>query len=430
MSKKSTTSKTQGRLNIVNRDEYPQFMPSPHTHYKIKTRIKSLRMIRVSPDEEYKKLKKRNQNIDITDPRIYSNRNQKPINGIFSPLFGADSTQDTPVYSCECRELIGARNIGRICPKCHTECRTIDADLRRYGTIDIAPWHILTYHGYVAFSKLFGADTMTEIITTTSRINKQGHVIKGELPTILDLYDDYDEKYKDKIKLDKNLVFMSKIPVYTSRLRPLIRYGYVMTVLEVNKNFLSMVTSRNTLKTAPLIQNLKRTVEVQRTLNQLQQDFLEVRNHCIKQLSGKKGSFRQLLASGRVDNSARLVITLGDDLMPHEVDLPYQTIMVLAEDIIAQYLSKIENIPISKAISQVIENANTVNPKFVKIINILLNQKYGLWALINRNPTISESGIPYMRIRRINKDPLDYTAHLPVDVLALMAADDPKRKSA
>lgn len=413
-----------GRLNIINRDAYPQFQPSPLTHYRVKTRIKSLRFVRISPDAEYKILKKKGLNIDITNPKIYSTGNKKPMDGIFSPLFGADTTQDSPIYACDCRELTGAINQGRICSKCKTECRTIESDLRLYGTIDIYPFHILTFHGYNAFCKLLKPKVVKEIITSSMKIDRKGHVIHGDLPTLLDLYDNYEEEYEDKIGLPKDIVFMSKIPVYTPMLRPLIRFGTAtMSILEVNKNFMSIVTSRNSIKTAPLIQGLNRSVEIQKTLNQIQQDYLSVIQHVIEQLSGKKGAFRQSLVAGRVDNSARLVISLGTDLMAHEVDLPYQTVMTILEDEIAHYLAVIDDIPISKAISLVEENVCTMNPKFVKIIKQMLKKDFGCWTLVNRNPTISESGVMYHRIRKIHEDPTDMTMHLAQDVLGLYVAD-------
>ena len=63
------------------------------------------------------------------------------------------------------------------------------------------------------------------------------------------------------------------------------------------------------------------------------------------------------------------------------------------------------------------------NEKFVKIINQLLKSKQGVWALINRNPTISESSILYVRVRKIHDDGTDMTMHMPPDILPLLAAD-------
>ena len=94
-----------GRLNIKNRDEYSLFVPSPIEHYRTTTRIKSVRFERISQDEVYRELKKKGLNIDITNPEIYNN-GKKPMDGIFSPLFGADTTQDTPVFtSCRIMDM-------------------------------------------------------------------------------------------------------------------------------------------------------------------------------------------------------------------------------------------------------------------------------------------------------------------------------------
>lgn len=202
-----------------------------------------------------------------------------------------------------------------------------------------------------------------------------------------------------------------------------------MTILEVNKKYLSIVKNRNILKTYPFLK-LDRGVEVQATLNQIQQDMLDIYEIVEKQINGKTGVFRKSLASGRVDYSARLVISLGTDLMPHEIDLPYSTVMVKYEEEIANMLSKLEGIDLSKAITMVEENKAVRNEKFVKIINQMLKTGYGKWELISRPPIISESSILYCRIRKIHDDPTNMTMHLPPDILALMAADDPERKSA
>lgn len=407
------------RLNIINRDDFPNFKPSPVVPYKVKKKITSVQIRMRSHDEYYEELKEKGLAINITNPEIYVN-NKKPIDGIFSPLFGADTTQDAPVYACDCHKLVGGSNRGKICPDCGTECRSIEADLSLCGHIDIAPYHILTYHGYKAMSKV--RKDLETIINSTKRIDSKGKIKDDGIPTIMDLYDEYDEKYYPLTGLKKKYAWTTKIPVYSARLRPLMHFGMSMTILDVNKFYLSLIRSRNILRTTPLIR-VNRTVEVQKTLNQMQRDFNGVLAEVESQVNGKTGVFRKSMASGRIDYSSRMVITLGTDLMPHEVDVPYQTMMVLYEEEIANYLSRLDNIMISKAISLVQENQMYRNERFVKIINQLLKANNGIWVLIGRNPTISESGIMYVRIRKIHDDTTDMTMHLPPDILALMAAD-------
>ena len=104
-------SSEKGRLNIINRNEFRNFQPSPIIPYRVKTRIKSVKLKKISHDEKYAALKKKGLNIDITSSEIYVN-NKKPIDGIFSPLFGADTTQDAPVFSCDCHKLTVCTSLG------------------------------------------------------------------------------------------------------------------------------------------------------------------------------------------------------------------------------------------------------------------------------------------------------------------------------
>lgn len=424
------TDTDTGQIHIKNRDLFPQFIPSPTEEYKIKTRVKSVRFVRRSPDEDYKKLKKENAQIDITSPELYVNGFKKPIDGIFSPKFGADATQDTPIYTCDCHKTTGGAKRGHICPFCGTEVRTIETDLRITGHIDIAPFHVLTYHGYQAFANLLGTQKLEEIIKTVRRIDRSGKTVKDSLPTLLELYDDYEDEYLDKIGLDKKYVFMSKIPVYSARLRPLMQQGAGITMLDVNKRYLSIVRLAGVVKSSQFMPNLKREVEIQRTLNQIQKEWIDndpkhqgVCNIIAKLIKGKEGVFRHALTSGRLDYSSRLVITLGQDLMAHEVDIPYQTMMVEMEEEIANYYSRLHDVSLAKAISKVEENVVNPTPEFVKICKQILKGPSAPWAIVNRNPSITENSLILVRVRDIHEDHKDLTLHLSVDVLKDLGAD-------
>lgn len=413
----------KGRLNIVNRDEYPLFVPSPVERYRMNSRITSVRLERFSQDERYKVLKEQGLTFDIDNPEIYVN-GKKPITGIFSSHYGADSTQDTPIYSCDCHRLTGAVNRGRWCEQCESYVRTVDADLRSTLYIDFSPYHLLTYHGYNAMSKIF--KNLDEIISTTQRIDKSGKAIDNGLPTIMDLYDDYDELYAAKTGLPKEVAWMSHVPCYSSRLRPLVEKdpsSRRISMLEVNRLFLSLVRLENVIKSTLLMPTFRRDIEIQRTLNQAQQDYNGIVAEVITQINGKTGVFRRAMAAGRLDSSSRLVIALGPDLMANEIDLPYSVMMIQYEEEIAQHLSKMRDISINKAIALIDQHVTDRDDYFVKIINQLLKSGRGIWALVNRNPTISESGVEYARIRKIHDDPTDITMHLPPDPLPLFAAD-------
>ena len=408
-------------LNIKNQDRYTTFVPSPETEYKTKVKINSVSLERFDIDEWYYRLKEKNLAIDITNPEIFEN-GKRPLDGIFSPLFGADTTQDAPIYTCDCHRLTGGTNLGRYCDNCHSYVRTIEADLRIPGFIDVAPYHYITFHGYIALSKIF--KNLDEIISTTRQISRSGKPKDNGMPTIMDLYDDYDELYYPKTGLEKRFAFATKIPVFSSRMRPLLTMSpTAITLLDINQTYMSLVKLSNIIRSSVIIPDFNHSIEVQKTMNQVQQNFNDACAEIIKQCNTKSGVFRRALASGRLDNSTRMVITLGQDLRAHEVDVPYQTMMTQYEAEIADMVVRKENISLSKAITMVQMNATERNEYFVTIINALLRRKRGVWILVNRNPTISKSGVLYMRIRGIHDDSTDMTLHLPQDILALIAAD-------
>ena len=389
---------TTHQINIRNREDFKTFIPSPTEEYKIKHRITSVRFIRRSPDEQYVELKKNNAQINITSPELYVG-NKKPIDGIFSPKFGADATQDTPIYTCDCHKTTGGAKRGHICPYCGTEVRTIETDLRITGHINIEPYHILTFHGYQAFLDLFGKQKLEAMLKSVRKISKSGKVIKDDLPTLMELYDDYEDEYQDKIGLPKKIVFMSKIPVYSARLRPLMQNGMSIQMLDVNKRYLSIVRLANIVRSSALLPGVGREVEIQRTLNQIQKEWNDndpkhqgVCNIVAKLIKGKDGVFRHALTSGRLDYSSRLVITLGQDLMAHEVDVPYQFMTEQYAEEIANYYSRLHDVSLARAIAKVEECAVYPDVEILKIINQILKAPNPPWVIINRNPSIDPRG--------------------------------------
>ena len=66
------SKQTPGRLNIVNRDEFPVFQPSPVIPYKIKRRIKSVKMKLVDHEEKYRKAKEAGLPVDVVNSMSYT----------------------------------------------------------------------------------------------------------------------------------------------------------------------------------------------------------------------------------------------------------------------------------------------------------------------------------------------------------------------
>ena len=407
----------KGKLNIINADTYKTFIPEEKPPYFVKRIVTEVRLEKISHDRRYAEDCENGTEILIDNPE-YLNGTRKTIGGIHSPLFGADIGTDVPIYSCDCRKKTGASKVGQICEHCGTEVRSIETDFRITGYIDIAPYHILTFHGMNAMSQVL--KDLDELITTSKRIDLKGKIIDDGKYTIMDLYDMYDEVFYPIIKEPKDIIWTSKIPVYNSRLRPHISRARKATVLEVNKHYLAIV---NLSKTIPINHRMGSLVQIQRTLNQIQSEFNLVCAHVIEQLSGKPGVFRRLAASGRFDYSSRMVICLGTDLKAYEIDIPYHTMMILYEEEIVNRLSKLDRISTAEALNKFKEAQYTYDNKFANIIREFLKEGNGIWMVINRNPTINEQGILYVKIRKIHDDPTNYCMAVSQDVLAGLGAD-------
>ncbi len=409
-----------GAIKILNEDKYKTFVRTEKVVYESNRRkIKSVKLKMISHDKEYIIRKNQKKTFMINNPNFIDSDGRRTSSGIFSPYFGQDlMNPDSRTYSCECRYLIGAVNEGKICPVCGEPVRYINPDLRIVGYINIYPYHILTYHGFNAMKKQI--KNLPDLLKKVKKIDIKGRTIADDDETLVSLYEDYNDVYLDKVGLPRDVVFTSKIPVYSAILRPLIRKGISLTMLEVNKSYQSINILARDLEN---VSHIKASTQILRILNKIQEDFLEVCTHVNEQLKSKGGIFRKYGVSGRIDYCSRIVIKLGVDLQAHEIDVPYQTFMVLYEEEITNMIMTLNNVNLAKATNMYQMALNYRDETMVKIIEGLLKRKGGVWVLINRNPTISKHGIMYMRIRKINDSFDNYCMSLPVDILAPMGAD-------
>lgn len=416
-----------GQITISNENEYPVFLRPKVEHYKPNApKIKAVRMKMVSHDEVYAKLKAEGKAIDITNVDFEMPKTgRKTIDGIFSPRFGPDNDNDAPIFSCECHKTTGSARAGQICPECGTEVRSVEADLRLVAHIDIYPYFIMTYHGINALSRVI--KPLEAVYSTTAKIDIKGKLVREDgRMTIMDIYNNYDEVYYPITKLPKKYAFCSKIPVYTSKLRPFIKNGVSVSVLDVNAKYQSIVTMRRDLKS---ISKLNGQLQVQRTLNQIQQDFIAICDHIKEQLGGKKGIIRRFMASGRIDYSSRVVIKTGPKLRPHEVEIPYTTALIIYEEELVNRYARVKGCSIAEAINACKAAAYYYDKDFANLFNDICKEKEGLWTLINRNPTINEKGLPFVKVKKCHEVYNDFTMDLPPDILTGLGADSAKAAS-
>ena len=104
------------------------------------------------------------------------------------------------------------------------------------------------------------------------------------------------------------------------------------------------------------------------------------------------------------------------------IDKSYLVSSTSNEELINR-LRRMDDISTADALSYFRKAQYYRDPKMVHIIKQFLAEGKGQWVLINRNPTINEQGILYMKIRKIHDTFNDYTMSIPVDVLAGLGAD-------
>lgn len=446
-----------GSTHVMHADDMPLVKANKPFPLKVRDQITGTQLKRISHDERFEELEEKDEVIYITNPKYQNSGtkkgNTKTIDGIFSPLFGEDFDKES--YSCPCHTLAGLNNKGKICPNCQKPVKEVKTDLSAMGYIDISPYHILTMHGYYIMRKY--VKNLNKILTQVSGIDITGRLKKDGPPdglgyidgriSLTTLYETYDEDFFPLTGIEKKYIFMSKIPVLSPKLRPLIEHSESrLSLLPINKAYLSILKLRENLFQGTISGSSELMVE--RNLNEIQTIWLGcvpypdadrrgktdryIPGICMdihsKTLSGKTGKLRQIMASGRIDNSSRLVIALGGDLKAHEVMLPYHTLVTFLEGRIVNKLCIHDDINVAKATNIVRRKRKNRDPIIMKIINSILHEGVGVWGLVNRNPTILEEGMQYMRVKGISDEFLapgqyDETMKIPPDGLVPFNAD-------
>ena len=202
------------------------------------------RIVKLNWDHECKMDFLMGRGFEITEPAI-KGKDQKSMYGIQSPLFCSDwSDEDafTERYRCSCGDMRGKVFEGETCPICHTKISYKDVDLSITGWIILHNHKIIQPIFYNKLNSIIGTKQFSDIVRFDKKVSKDGHLedkdddknnpFKGI--GIIEFHDRFDEimefyKHKKKNKLeeieevleDKDKVFASCIPVYSSVLRPI-----------------------------------------------------------------------------------------------------------------------------------------------------------------------------------------------------------------
>jgi hypothetical protein len=317
-----------------------------------------------------------------------------------------------------------------------------DKEIDTLGWIDISPYYIINPLLFANVKKCI--PRVNKMITFNKSIDQNGNEVENDeeigedefigLMEFKDRFFDLLEKYADKEKYineynflseHSEQVFISKIPVFSHKLRPATLLAKnVLVFNEINNyyNFIiqyiseikdRIVSDENLdLLLLPLLYNIQLYANTIHT--KIINDYLK----------GKKGFLRKNIMGSRINFSARNVITpiIGHPI--DEVAMPYKTFGELYKFQLINLVSKVKGINYNEAQKFWSKAMLGFNQEMYNYMTELIKKtKHGCTFLLNRNPTISLGSFLYLKIGFIKKDYRDLTLGISNNLLSALSGD-------
>jgi DNA-directed RNA polymerase beta' subunit len=402
--------------------------------------------------------------IPITNEVGIDRKTVKPIeNGLYSRDMGnvIDTEVSLREFSCFCGEKHSKLEEGELCELCNTVCvEQFGQDLNKYGWIDLGNYFIIQPAAFELITSLIGIKTFDKMIHFVSSIGLEGTYEKVIINNKRTKYNNYENigliefkkrfeeiiSYYGKIKPNKakkakfllkykNRVFASKIPVYSTLLRP----AYTNTSKKmfsydkINSYYTSIINNVKLLKSGS-----SKRLSVGGPLSILYaiQEALQNMYNCTvaSKLSGKTRIIRGSILSTRMSFSSRAVITSlvgkysGMDhlVISYKVFIELYTLEILNCMINGICNDKFKYNTIYENL-QYLRNAkysNNIDDDIYSIIEYLIeNCKSNMWVAVNRPPTMDFLSIQVFRIVHVLKDPKKRIMQIPLTSLSPFTGD-------
>lgn len=330
------------------------------------------------------------------------------MDGPRSPRYGTtygDNNEFMDRYRCKCGEYIGAAFEGEKCPKCDTKIEYKDVDILYTGWINLYPYHIISPLFYQRMQSALSKKNLENIISNENIITSQGIIrkysddieVKKSMLIyhnigLQEFYENFEEimlYYKSKRKqkadlidsliMDKDLVWTSKIPVYSTILRPsgITQESYYFNPMDKQIYPLTNISI-----------NLKKStkIEVPLYLYQAQMRSNELWALNFSLIDGKHGWTRGNVLGGEFNFSGRSVIVLDPTLKIDEVDMAYKAFIVQFKGHIVRRIIKDKGWTITKA-TNYIASKFTYDPYVYSIMCDIIREEHPK-IIVNRNPKL------------------------------------------
>lgn len=345
--------------------------------------------------------------------------------GLYDKKIGSliDMDKEIKDCSCECQNLSGNFYEGQTCPLCNTTVvKSYLPNLEKFGWIDLENHYVINPAAYELIAAIIPESKLNKIIKVNleKMLDIEGNIIKVQKKNKSTQYDGigldlFKKKFEEiliyfaerKGKMEeanqlirwKNRIFTSKIMVYSSLLRPVMKsskrnhadydpinkhYAVIATsadILRRNKNRISSINTSSIL------------FNIQTTWNKLEKLIIKTK------ISGKKKIIRAQILGGTFSWSSRMVIIplldinlfgLNNCVISYKAFLElysFEIINVLINGYAG--LSKFSNMLPFEIVNYVnmAQYSNVLDEDLYQACKYLLdNHKDGLWLMANRPP--------------------------------------------
>lgn len=334
------------------------------------------------------------------------------MDGPRSPRYGTtygDINEFMDRYHCKCGKTNGAEFEGDICPYCQTKVEHTDVDILYTGWLNLYPYKIINPLYYQRIQSAIGKKNLENIISNENIITASGQIrhhsdvieVKKSMLQyhnigLKEFYDNYEEimlYYKSKRKLkatlidslieEKHMVWTSKLPVYSTVLRPqgITVESYYFSPIDKEINPLTNISI-----------NLKKAsaIEVPLYLYQAQMRANKLWALNFSLIDGKHGWTRANVLGGEFNYSGRSVIVLDPTLKIDEVDISYKAFIEQYKGLIIKYIRRDKGWSITRT-TNYLASKFMYDPYVYSIMCRIINEQ-GCKIIINRNPEIA--GLP------------------------------------
>ena len=229
-----------------------------------------------------------------------------------------------------------------------------------------------------------------------------------------------EELYKH-IMMNKHKVFSSVIPVYSAVLRQVFFSDEDYKYTRVDTLYNSIFGNFCRLNEETEV-NERNYAKINKNLDHAQNRLNECFDLIFTSLTEKEGLIRRNILGGRVNFSARSVITPNARLRSDEIEIPYVAAVELYKEHIINLLVKLDGESYNEAVYEWYKGYVDFSSKIYRIIQYLLKH-CKLKVLLNRNPTINFGSFLCMKVVNVKSDYDDLSAGLPIACLTSLNAD-------